>query len=173
MNFKPAIHNIFNQLSDLLESLPNEEYCKKIDLLNGASIGQHVRHTLEFFVCLLEGCPNGVINYDSRKRDLFLESNTLEASTCIKKLEKELNALTGNSNIMIEQSYDQEQNIFAVESNLHRELIYNIEHAIHHMALIRVAMKIIRPEGKLPDDFGVASSTLRYRSESKLSMPSA
>ncbi len=31
--------------------------------------------------------------------------------------------------------------IFTVPTNFEREMVYNIEHAIHHMAIIRIALQ--------------------------------
>jgi hypothetical protein len=55
-----------------------------------------------------------------------------------------------------------------IKSSLERELAYNIEHAIHHMAIIKIALKTLFPKVKLADNFGVAYSTVRYQ-ESKVS----
>jgi hypothetical protein len=44
-----------------------------------------------------------------------------------------------------------------------RELVYNIEHVVHHMALVKIGLKELLPDLDLPDDFGVAVSTIRYQ----------
>ena len=44
-----------------------------------------------------------------------------------------------------------------------RELHYNVEQCIHHLALIKVALKIIRPDIELSESFGVAPSTIQHR----------
>lgn len=163
MRIKPAILNTFDQLLQVIEPLTNEEYSRSSAILNKSTIGQHVRHTLEFFKCLLEGYPSGLVNYDLRKRDLFLESNTLEAINEVKKLVAALEGVSDNCDLTLEQNYDEEESI-KVKSNLERELVYNLEHAVHHMAIIRIAIQEIKPDMIVPEGFGVASSTLRYRS---------
>jgi hypothetical protein len=47
-----------------------------------------------------------------------------------------------------------------IESTLARELLYNLEHAIHHMALIRVGLNLRFKYVLYQDNFGVAYSTL-------------
>ena len=49
-----------------------------------------------------------------------------------------------------------------VSSNYDRELLYNLEHCIHHQALIKVGLlhcKAIH----INENFGVAASTIAYR----------
>ncbi|MGL1885377.1 MAG: DinB family protein [Reichenbachiella sp.] len=163
MDFKPVIHEIFDQLTALASSMPNQDYSQQLKVLNGASIGQHVRHTLEFFKCLLAGREDGVVNYDDRRRDLFLESNTLEALTCIKVLKSQVEELHDNCPMTLMQCYGVGGEPFELETNLYRELIYNIEHAVHHMALIRIGVQHLKSKLKLPANFGIASSTMKYR----------
>jgi hypothetical protein len=50
-----------------------------------------------------------------------------------------------------------------VNSSLYRELLFNIEHAIHHMAILKIGTKIVLPEWDLPQQFGVAPSTIRHQ----------
>ena len=50
-------------------------------------------------------------------------------------------------------------------TSLKRELIYNIEHAVHHMAIIKIAIKESLPHIALPEDFGIAYSTIKYQKE--------
>ncbi|MDX1476670.1 MAG: hypothetical protein R3301_03155 [Saprospiraceae bacterium] len=50
-----------------------------------------------------------------------------------------------------------------MDSSLERELIYNIEHTIHHLAIIKIGLAIIAPDIPLPAHFGVAPSTVKYK----------
>lgn len=165
MNIKPAILQIFDQLIFLIENLSNAEYSKPAKVLHNNSIGQHMRHTLEFFNCLINGLPSAHINYDQRERDVFLESNTLEALANITKLKEKLNDLDENLSLKLISDLDNQQTgvIMEVPTNLYRELIYNVEHAVHHMALIKIGLTEVKSELKLPENFGVASSTVKYR----------
>jgi hypothetical protein len=50
---------------------------------------------------------------------------------------------------------------------MERELAYNIEHTIHHMAIIKQSIIEHFTYIDLPEYFGVASSTVRYASAKK------
>ncbi|UXX80932.1 hypothetical protein N7E81_07445 [Reichenbachiella carrageenanivorans] len=167
MEIKPAVHRIFDQLTFLLENLTNEEYSKIAEVLSCSSIGQHVRHSLAFFTCLFQGIPLGVVNYDERERDVFLENNTLEALGCLSQLSEQLEGLTDNPVLVLKQSYDQTS--IEVATNLSRELIYCIEHTVHHLALIKIGLKEFKPDLVLPKGFGVACSTIKYRQSRQVS----
>ncbi len=163
MSIKPAVDEIFNQLSWLLAQLSNDEYSQVSPQLNGASVGQHVRHTLEFFKCLIDGSKTGSVNYDLRERDIFLESNTLQAKALIEELIGSFDSMEEKQEIDLIQSYGEGSEPICAQSNVLRELVYNLEHAVHHMALIRIGLREVKPKLKLEDSFGVASSTIRYK----------
>ena len=66
--------------------------------------------------------------------------------------------------IQLEVSYDSDSDIdVMIDSNLAREITYNIEHIIHHMALIKIGIRDICPYVELPEGFGIAVSTLKFR----------
>jgi hypothetical protein len=49
-----------------------------------------------------------------------------------------------------------------LDSNYYREVMYNLEHTIHHHALIKVGIEHFTSL-QLPESFGVAPSTMQYR----------
>jgi hypothetical protein len=51
------------------------QYTQPLTVFSGSSVGQHVRHTVEFFQCFILGLENGVVDYDARKRDFLIEND--------------------------------------------------------------------------------------------------
>jgi hypothetical protein len=68
--------------------------------------------------------------------------------------------------IELQQIIDNEE--VRIESNYFRELLYNLEHCIHHQALIKVA--VLQSETIfVNENFGVARSTIEYRKQCTVS----
>ena len=87
------IQSIKNNLSEnieLLRQLTNDEFTQKNPELSNATIGEHMRHIIELFGCLLENYDYGLINYDDRKRDVLLQTDKNEAIAIIEKYLLEL-----------------------------------------------------------------------------------
>ena len=63
---------LLQDLMDLCENLEDQQYRHNSKLLNGASIGQHLRHSAEFYLCLSQGIPTQTVNYDERKRERLI-----------------------------------------------------------------------------------------------------
>ena len=157
------IQSIKNNLSEnieLLRQLTNEEFMQKNPELSNATIGEHMRHIIELFGCLLENYDYGLINYDDRKRDLLLQTDKNEAIAIIEKYLLELD----KPNKPLSLTHNCFSPIELLHTNYFRELIYNLEHSIHHQALIKVALHSL-PHIKIPNSFGVAPSTLEYRKQ--------
>jgi hypothetical protein len=156
----PAIRKTLNELSDLLTQLTDDDYCCPCYDLSNATIGEHTRHIIEMFQCLENQYETGIVNYDQRKRDYHIQTNSVFAQDCITILLNQIGKL--NKNLQLQQLVDGEE--LLIESNYHRELLYNLEHCIHHQALIKVA--IIQSETIVVDEnFGVARSTIEYRKQ--------
>ena len=163
MIIQQSVHNIFNQMEDSLVQLSDEQYCQKIETLSGASIGQHVRHVVEIFVCLQDGFTTGVVNYEKRKRDIAMETSKETAINAMNKINSSLH--TENKSLVLELGFDENNNeLNKIPTNYFREIAYSLEHTIHHMALIKIGINEIS-KIKLPDGYGVASSTIKYRKE--------
>ena len=67
---KEANSIILSQLVQVLEVLPDDAYSQSLELLQGSSIGQHVRHTFDFYECFFEVSESCIISSDRRKSDI-------------------------------------------------------------------------------------------------------
>ena len=163
MTIQQSVQVIFQQLEDSLVQLTNEQYCKKIETLSGATIGQHVRHVVEMFVCLQEGYTTGIVNYENRKRDITVESSNDVAVSLMQHINSSL--FIENKELVLEAGFDENSfELNKIPTNYFREIAYNLEHAIHHMALIKIGINHVS-DIILPDGYGVASSTIKYRQQ--------
>jgi hypothetical protein len=161
MILKQPIEDVFIQLSDALDQLSDEEYMQHSKILFSATIGQHVRHIIELFQCLELGYEPGVVNYEKRKRDYRIESDKSFAAFLLRKIYRNLEK--PNKFISLEaEDYNETIKTVVIPSNYYREIAYNLEHTIHHMALIRVGINEVASIN-LPEEFGVAYSTIKFR----------
>ena len=161
MQLQQTVKNVFVQLSESLHQLSDEQYVQPSKTLFNATIGQHVRHIIELFLCLEKGYESGLVNYEKRKRDLVIETNKNFAKELLQKIYGALEK--PNKAMLLESNYDEHTEVsITVTTNYYREIIYNLEHTVHHMALIRVGINEVSPV-VVPDSFGVASSTIKHR----------
>lgn len=156
----PSIKNTLNELSNLLSQLTVEDYTNPCSGLSNATIGEHTRHIIEMFQCLENQYEAGIINYDDRKRDYLIQTNTEFAKQTIVEVIETLDK--PNKNVTLQQIVDNEE--LNIQSNYHRELLYNLEHCIHHQALIKVAVLQLE-HLEIDQNFGVARSTIEYRKQ--------
>ncbi|MEZ4987029.1 MAG: hypothetical protein R2795_18650 [Saprospiraceae bacterium] len=82
-----------------------------------------------------------VVNYDNRKRDFLLERSAVAAIEAIEAIVAQLQ-YDEDWVLQLEQSYQLGQ-VLVVPTTFSRELIYNIEHTIHHLAIIRIGLKVV------------------------------
>lgn len=163
MLLRHPIQHVFVQLSESLRQLTTEEYTQPSSILFHATIGQHVRHIIELFQCLEKGYETGIVNYEKRKRDYRIETDRELAIDLLRVIYQEL--VRPNRELVLEaEDYCESEEGLQIPSNYYRELAYNLEHTIHHMALIRVGINEVSSL-VLPKEFGVAYSTLKYRQQ--------
>lgn len=163
-----ACDAILNQLSSLVEGMSESEFITPSQSLSGSSVGQHLRHTLEFFICLEQGFKNGIVNYDKRAHDKLIESDKFIALSYIHRIQQFVKSQSEDQILKLEVGYDmQHDESIVIETNYFRELTYNIEHAVHHMAIMKIGVREVAPQISMPSDFGVAASTIRYREQTE------
>ena len=156
----PALNHSLDEITKLLHQLSDDEFAAHCQALSNATIGEHTRHIIEMFQCLEKFYENGIVDYDLRDRNKLIQTSTDYAIECIRKIQENLDR--PNKNIELQQIIDGEE--IRIDSNYHRELLYNLEHCIHHQALIKVA--ILQCENiQIDANFGVARSTIEYRKQ--------
>lgn len=163
MIIETTCHNLI-KLKERIAALSEEEYARPLEVLNQSTIGMHVRHVLEFYECLLESKSSKVVNYDLRKRDITLE---MQLDACLKTIEKIVDVISEEKDdfsIVLEADYCETEVAapISLPTTYFRELLYNIEHGVHHMAIIKIGMRTLgKPE--TDENFGVAASTIRNK----------
>ncbi|MBD0352120.1 MAG: DinB family protein [Flavisolibacter sp.] len=161
MHLRQSIQRTFLQLTDLLEQLTEEQFSRPSKTLFGATIGQHVRHIIELFICLENSYDTGLVNYEKRNRDRRIETDRDFAQDLLFGIANSIR--TADKELMLESNTDaQSDETIQISTNYFRELLYNLEHTIHHMALIRVGINEISTI-KVPQEFGVAPATIKYK----------
>ena len=149
---------VLMQTSQVISKLDYDEYIIPLKVLSGSSIGQHTRHIIELFEQLLIGYAQDRVNYDNRKRNVLLQDNidfAIESiAQLINNLQKEDKTLWLEGQILGKSEQ--------LKTTYLRELLYNIEHCVHHQALIKVGLITLNICNE-DSSFGVARSTLEYK----------
>lgn len=155
--FKSSIDTI-ERFKEILLQLPEECYAQSCEVLSNATIGQHTRHVIELYLCLINGYEGADVSYDKRERNHRIEQ---ELPFAIEQLQLIQSSLE-RPNKSVKVTYELGDSDTCLESNYYREVMYNLEHTIHHHALIKVGIRHFCTM-ELPESFGVAPSTMQHR----------
>lgn len=160
---KQATSQNLLQLKSVLEQLNNSQFSSQLNVLNNSTIGMHVRHILEFYICLINSKHSHSVNYDNRKRDTLLEVSISDCIKTISKILHFLNEVENDFDVKLTANYSVHDESKKVELNstFYRELLYNVEHTVHHLAIIKIGLNALDVNLKVEKSFGVAASTIR------------
>lgn len=155
--------SLWNDMLHLCKSISLEHYTHKNKALQNTSISQHLRHAYEFYTCLLRGLDTGIVDYEARKRDTLLETDIAYAQQQIEALIGFLSSCPTNISMTLCSKESRQETAF---TSFDRELVYCLDHAIHHQAIIKIGLHDMDLAHLVGPHFGVAYSTLRYRKQS-------
>jgi hypothetical protein len=160
-----AVDDILSHGLALLEDCTPEAYTQVHPTMFGATIGQHYRHVVDHFLCLAGAMLNGEVSYDERARSLPLETDVDHARTVTQMLLRFFQTtasaeLRQPCKVISALDYSELRSV-TVDSNFERELAYCVSHAVHHFAIVRLMCAEVSVN--VPDEFGIAPSTLRHR----------
>ena len=150
----------------LIGDLDDTQFVTDFPSLKMASIGEHYRHHLEHVDLFLRGAQAGLIDYDNRRRDASIATSVELAVKETHRLIDELEAMPSSLSetaLRVMQSSHIDGQRPLVMSNLARELLFLNSHAVHHYAIISIALRLC---GQNCDPtLGVMPSTLHHRDQ--------
>lgn len=144
----------------ILQQLTDHEYTQPLSLLGNASLGQQIRHVIEFYSCVLY--TSEFICYDERPRDLRLETNLELALHSLEKIMMDFSTIDQGKAIRLTYSLNAIKH--SLPTTIGRELLYCLDHAIHHAAILKIALAADFPNIEVPPTFGYAYSTINHQS---------
>jgi hypothetical protein len=104
-------------------------------------VGSHLRHVIEHYEALIFPACHGVVNYDSRPRDVELERSAQVARARLLAL---LQRLLPEYRLSLDEPLSVRgkggpggEFDFTVGSTIGRELVFAASHAVHHFALLK------------------------------------
>ncbi len=149
----------------LIQRLSDVQLGESLEILGGSSVGNHVRHILEFYICLCEALETGELNYDLRKRDKAMEGSTAKCVQIITHILKKLSKYDTDFPIKLYADYSisVENGKISLNTTFYRELLYNVEHIVHHLAIIRIGVASKEEFIEMEENMGVAASTIRNK----------
>jgi hypothetical protein len=160
-----AAEDVLSQGLALLDGVDEDSYTRKEEGPWGSSIGAHYRHILDHFLCLIEGLWDYQINYDHRSRNRDIETSVEVARFTTQEILRALQAipldvLHHDCAVTYSVGYG-DCNTQSACSTVARELMFSVGHAIHHYAIVRLLCSLRAVT--LPNEFGMAPSTLKYQ----------
>ena len=166
MNCKQGAVQLIHQINSIIEVIPEVDYSKGMEIFNGSTLGKHFRHIYDFFNCLVHQCNCNEVDYAKRLRDQQIETDRQYAIHQFEELSKEISCLDETLSIEVYTDFElPDGQRPKVRSTIGRELMYAYDHAVHHLAIVKIGVKSIHPDLPLNKDIGVAASTIRHQYE--------
>lgn len=167
MSAKKGLLHVCLEIAGILGQINPQDYNTRLALLNGSSLGQHFRHILDFFHCLALAGETGVVDYANRERSPAAEADphyTARAfEVVLNKIERMDEAAFLQMRADFQDIPEEQRALYPTSAG--REMTFVHDHAIHHLAMINIGIKEYCPYILTPEYFGVAPSTIKYRTD--------
>lgn len=164
MQADTALLTLVQQINQVISQLDTDHYHCPLPEFNGSSLGQHFRHILEFFQCLEDGVQSGTVDYAARNRNHVYETNPEIASAAFDAFNHALPNFDMAQPVQVRAEFGTD-NRPCYESTVGRELLFVYDHAIHHLAIIKIGLICHYPEISVDKDLGVSPSTVKARAK--------
>jgi uncharacterized damage-inducible protein DinB len=155
-----ALVRLLDELREVVERVPDGVFARTPAGRPSGSPGAHVRHCLDHVAAFLDGAASGRMSYDHRRRGTAIETDRAAALAQIVALTTAVLDLDPGlliRPVRLEVRLDAHGTTSIVQSTVARELMFVINHTIHHNATMALLLSEIGTD--LPHRFGVAPAT--------------
>jgi len=153
-----AVH--LTDIADVVDSIDVATYRRTREDRVSGSVGAHVRHVLDHVTALIEPAADGLVDYDSRRRQTLVEHHQATAITELRRLAFGLCLLRNADErkpCRLSAVVSADGRRFETPTMFGRELVFVLSHTVHHQAIIAL---LLATEGRrTPTRFGLAPST--------------
>lgn len=149
-----------DQALEVVDALTDAAYQARVD--GRSQPGAHIRHILDHFQALRDGFPSGLVDYDCRSRQSEVETNRRLAKQELLDTKLWLHSLSENTQPLKVKSEVSlcECCTVTIDSDRARELLYVLNHTVHHMAYVALLLKF---NGVVVNDsIGLAPATASH-----------
>ncbi len=167
MLVRESAEHIVVQIQSIFRQLTDEQYRSELDIFSGASVGSHIRHIFDFYNCISQSVEGGILDYNCRERNIGIQT---EMKTALSAFHQVISLLSERDeaellDVVTDFSIEDQDHRPVVKSSIGRELMYAYDHAVHHLAIIKMGIKSTYPELTLDAHIGVAPSTIKFQSK--------
>ncbi|HMN90337.1 MAG TPA: hypothetical protein PKD70_00270 [Saprospiraceae bacterium] len=165
MNSIEGNKKIIRYITQTLREIDAVLYAQPLDFFKGSSIGQHFRHILDFYRCLLRDFEQGIVDYAHRERDPLAETNSDYTCQAFETILSQIDSLAEYQPLAVQGDFSEEGEAQRplLHSSVGRELMFAHDHAVHHLAMIQVGLRLAAPQMSINEQLGVAPSTIKHR----------
>jgi len=163
---RTALANSLEQINDILVELERMPGQLADNVYREANIGQHMRHVFDHMLAIKLAIAEGLVDYDKRDRGNEVETDRLMASQQLSLLRLWIQTEDfDNHKVAVVSEIDCENTQrMRFDSNLNREILYVINHTIHHAAHIKLVLAQFGIN--LPEHIGIAPGTASFNRQS-------
>jgi hypothetical protein len=164
MNCKEGAIHLIDEIVEIISNIQEEDYCRPLDIYNGSTLGKHFRHIYDFFHCLVHQCNLKDVDYCDRNRDGRIENERLYSISQFNQISTSIGKLEEEKEITVHADFETAPGVRpVVKTTIGREIMYGYDHAIHHLAIVKIGLRFLYPDVPVNEELGVAASTLRYQ----------
>lgn len=160
-----AINKNLQKIVLLLESIEDSVYVNEDAGPYYSSVGNHLRHVLDYYSCIINGLNNDTIDLTLRDRNSVINTDKLKA---IEKTKEIQNIILGyehaNTNYLIKVVDDLGDGKIGVDYTLESILVQANTHTVHHFASIAYILHDLKVSCCV-EGFGYNPTTPVYTAE--------